>query len=75
MATATKEAPKYAGPMKRIKLKTSIAGPNFAHAIGDVINWREDEADRFIEKGYAEEIIPEVPARETAERKLNAEKR
>lgn len=78
MATATKEpeAPKpWTGPLKRIKLKSAIAGANFAHAVGDAINWREDEAIRFIEKGLAEEFIPETPARETAERKLQAEKR
>jgi hypothetical protein len=37
----------------RIKLKSSIAGNGFAHQIGDVIDWPEEEAKRFIERGIA----------------------
>ena len=52
----------------RIKLKSAIAGHRFAHASGDIIDWDDAEAQRFIEAGIAEAVGDSRSlGRETAE--------
>lgn len=47
-----------------IKFKTSIAGNNFSHKPGDVVNWRDaNEAQRYIDAGLAEAV--QAPSRTT----------
>ena len=40
----------------QVKLLTSMAGINFSHNAGDVIDCNEAEAKRFIEAGIAEPV-------------------
>ena len=42
--------------MPQVKLLTSMAGINFSHNAGDVIDCNEAEAIRFIEAGIAEPV-------------------
>lgn len=42
--------------MPKVKLLTSMAGINFSHNAGDVIDCNEAEAVRFIAGGIAEPI-------------------
>lgn len=51
--------------MPKMKLLTSMAGINFSHNAGDIIDCNEAEAMRFVEAGIAEP----VEERETATRK------
>lgn len=56
----------------RIKLLTSIAGSNFSHSSGEVVNWPSDtEAQRLIEGGLAE-AVPEVERAVRGEASENA---
>ncbi len=50
----------------RIKLLTSIATSTRGWAPGEVVDWPNDnEARRFIERGYAEAVEPPAAAVET----------
>jgi hypothetical protein len=49
--------------MPKVKLLTSMAGINFSHNEGDVIDCNEAEAIRFIQAGIAEPIETEKPER------------
>lgn len=40
--------------MPKVKLLTSMAGINFSHNVGDVIDCNDAEAARFIAAGIAE---------------------
>lgn len=42
--------------MPKVRLLTSMAGINFSHNAGDVIDCNEAEARRFIEGGIAEPL-------------------
>jgi len=42
--------------MPQVKLLSSMAGINFSHNAGDVIDCNEAEAIRFIEAGIAEPV-------------------
>lgn len=42
--------------MPKVKLTTSLAGIDFSHNAGDVIDCNEAEARRFIESGQAEPV-------------------
>jgi hypothetical protein len=42
--------------MPKVKLLTSMAGINFSHNAGDVIDCNEAEAVRFIAAGIAEPV-------------------
>ena len=53
--------------MPQVKLLTSMAGSNFSHNRGDVIDVSEAEAVRFISAGIAEAI--EAPQIEKAVKK------
>ena len=45
----------------RIKLLTSIAGTNFSHGAGSVVEWPDDaEAKRYIAAGLAEPVVGKV---------------
>lgn len=58
--------------MPKVKLLTSMAGINFSHNVGDVIDCNEAEALRFVAAGIAEAV--EVPGskveRAVAKRKV-----
>lgn len=44
----------------RIKLLTSIAGKNFSHSSGEIVDWPNDaEAERLVAAGQAE-LVPSV---------------
>lgn len=60
--------------MPKVKLLTSMAGINFSHNAGDVIDCNEAEAVRFIAGGIAEPI--NVPAQkiERAVKKVKTRK-
>lgn len=46
-----------------LHLHSPIAGPNFSYAIGDIVEWPdEDDARRMIDKGVAQELTPETAA-------------
>lgn len=45
--------------MPKIKLLTSMAGIDFSHNQGDIIDCNDAEAVRFIEAGLAEPIADE----------------
>ena len=40
----------------KVKLLTSMAGIDFSHNAGDIIDCNEEEAKRFIESGTAEPV-------------------
>jgi len=42
--------------MPKVKLLTSMAGIDFSHNVGDVIDCNDAEAKRFIEAGIAEPV-------------------
>lgn len=58
--------------MPKVKLLTSMAGINFSHNAGDIIDCNEAEAVRFINAGIAE--VVEKPSskieRATVKRKV-----
>ena len=58
--------------MPKVKLLTSMAGINFSHNSGDIIDCNDAEAVRFIEAGIAEAIGVAEPKVEkaTAKRKV-----
>ena len=58
--------------MPKVKLLTSMAGINFSHNSGDIIDCNDAEAVRFIEAGIAEAIGAAEPKVEkaTAKRKV-----
>ena len=58
--------------MAQVKLLTSMAGINFSHNLGDVIDCNEAEAARFIAAGIAEAIA--APKIERATKKSNTRK-
>lgn len=53
--------------MPKVKLLTSMAGINFSHNVGDVVDCNEAEAKRFVEAGIAE--LVEAPKVEKAVKK------
>lgn len=53
--------------MPKVKLLTSMAGIDFSHNVGDVIDCNDAEAKRFIEAGIAE--LAEAPKPEKAVKK------
>ena len=57
--------------MAQIRLLTSIAGPDFAHNAGDIMESSDAQAQRFVEAGIAEAIASEPKVeRATAKRKV-----
>ena len=54
--------------MPKVKLVTSMAGIDFSHNAGDIIDCNEAEAVRFIAAGIAEPV--ETAKVERAEKKL-----
>lgn len=58
--------------MAKVKLLTSMAGINFSHNAGDIIDCNDAEAKRFIEAGIAEALDAPAPKIEkaTAKRKV-----
>lgn len=54
--------------MPKIKLLTSMAGIDFSHNAGDVIDTNEAEALRFISAGIAEPIEEKKVERATPKR-------
>lgn len=40
--------------MPKVKLLTGLAGINFSHNAGDIVDCNEAEAKRFVEAGIAE---------------------
>jgi hypothetical protein len=42
--------------MAKIKLLTSLAGIDFSHNAGDIIDCNDAEAKRYIDAGFAEPI-------------------
>ena len=42
--------------MPKVKLLTSMAGINFSHNVGDVIDCNAAEAQRFVAAGIAEAV-------------------
>jgi hypothetical protein len=54
--------------MPKVKLLTSMAGIDFSHNAGDIIDCNEAEAVRFISAGIAEPV--EVAKVERADKKL-----
>jgi len=61
--------------MAKVRLLTSMAGIDFSHNIGDVIDCNDAEAQRFIEAGIAEALAPESPKVERAVKKARVETR
>lgn len=58
--------------MPKVTLLTSMAGIDFSHNIGDVIDCNEAEAKRFIAAGIAEAVT--APKKEKAIKKIVARK-
>lgn len=52
--------------MPKIKLLTSMAGINFSHNAGDIVDCNDAEAKRFIDAGIAEAIEAPAPKVERA---------
>lgn len=59
--------------MAKIKLLTSLAGINFSHNAGDVIDCNEAEARRYVEAGIAEAVDAPAPKVERATKKRAVE--
>lgn len=59
--------------MPKVKLLTSMAGINFSHNAGDIIDCNDAEAVRFIEAGIAEAIGAAEPKVEKATGKRKVE--
>lgn len=59
--------------MPRVKLLVSAAGPDVAWAPGDVVEFSDEEAARWIDRGLAEAVAKAVkPAPETPEKAVEA---
>lgn len=58
--------------MPKVKLLTSMAGIDFSHNEGDVIDCNESEATRYIRAGIAEAV--EVAKPEKAVKKVTTRK-
>lgn len=58
--------------MPKIKLLTSMAGIDFSHNAGDIVDCNDAEAKRFIDAGIAEAVEAAAPKIEkaTAKRKV-----
>ncbi len=54
--------------MRQVKLLTSMAGINFSHNAGDVIDCHDAEAIRFIEAGIAQPVGTSRVERATVKR-------
>lgn len=61
--------------MAQVKLLTSMAGVDFSHNAGDVIEVSEDQAKRYVEAGIAEALVSEQPKVERAVKKARVETR
>ena len=49
-----------------LRFESALAGANFSYQPGDVVDWPDErEAQRFVDKGLAEQLSPEA-AREAA---------
>ncbi len=46
--------------VKKIRLKSSIAGAGFSHRKGAVVDFPADEADYMISRGVAEEVVSDI---------------
>ena len=42
--------------MAKVKLLTSMAGINFSHNVGDIIEMSDEQAVRFVDAGIAEAV-------------------
>lgn len=60
--------------MAKVKLLTSMAGVDFVHNMGDVIECSDQTAQRYIEAGIAEALVSAEPKIERAVKKLAVEK-
>ena len=59
----------------KLKLLTSMAGIDYSHNQGDIIEINDpDAAKRYIENGVAEPVA-EAPAKETAAKKTPAKRK
>ena len=59
----------------KLKLLQSMAGINFSHNAGDIIEINDPDAiQRYIERGIAEPIEP-TPVKETATKKTPAKRK
>ena len=59
--------------MAKIKLLTSLAGIDFSHNAGDIIDCNEAEAQRYIAAGFAEAVGAPAPKVERAVKKRAVE--
>ena len=59
--------------MAKIKLLTSLAGIDFSHNAGDVIDCNEAEARRYVEAGIAEAVDAPATKVERATKKRRVE--
>lgn len=59
--------------MAKVKLLTSMAGIDFSHNAGDVIDCNDAEAKRFIDAGIAEALTSDAPKIERAVKKPRIE--
>ena len=59
--------------MAQVKLLTAMAGIDFSHNEGDVIDCNEAEAKRFIEAGIAETVEKPKSKIERATKKVKVE--
>jgi hypothetical protein len=55
--------------MPKVRLNTSMAGIDFSHNVGDVIDCNEAEAIRFIKAGIAEPVEESKVERATPKRR------
>ena len=61
--------------MAKVRLLTSMAGIDFSHNVGDVIDCNDAEAKRFIDAGIAEALTSDAPKVERAVKKGRVETR
>ena len=60
--------------MAKVRLLTSMAGTDFVHHAGDVIDCTEEVAARYVAAGIAESFATAEPKIERASKKVVAEK-
>jgi ABC-type nitrate/sulfonate/bicarbonate transport system substrate-binding protein len=60
--------------MAKIRLLTSMAGINFSHDKGEIIDCTDAQALRYVEAGIAEAIVSDEPKIERAVKKGVTEK-
>lgn len=60
--------------MAKVKLLTSMAGVDFVHNMGDVIECSDATAQRYVAAGIAEALVPAEPKIERAVKKPAVEK-